>query len=301
MHAADRQEFAPPAPAGRLRAFGLSLLAHVLLLSALSWGVTWKNEPVSLTADVELWSALPQEAAPKLVEVPPEAPTPLPEPAPAPPPPAPVQPVVQDADIVMAKEKLRRKLEKQLALEKQERAKLKAEKVEKAEKADKLKRDKLAKEKAALEAKKKAALQAKRNEALKAQQEKLENQKIELQREANLKRIAGMAGATGSAASQGSAQKSSGPSASYSGRLAALFKKNINFSSPETLSGNPKATVEVRVSASGLILSSRLISSSGVPAWDNAVLRAVEKTERIPADENGNYVSVFPVNFGPKD
>jgi colicin import membrane protein len=38
-----------------------------------------------------------------------------------------------------------------------------------------------------------------------------------------------------------------------------------------------------------------------VTAWDNAVLRAVEKTERIPADENGSFVSVFPVNFGPKD
>ena len=142
---------------------------------------------------------------------------------------------------------------------------------------------------------------AKRKQDLKEQQEKLENQKIELQREANLKRIAGMAGATGASTSQGNAQKSSGPSASYSGRLAALFRKNISFASPESINGNPKATVEVRVSASGLILSSRLQSSSGVPAWDNAVLRAVEKTERIPADENGNFVSVFPVNFGPKD
>lgn len=295
MLADDRYAFEPPPPKGRLRAFGLSLLAHAMLLAALSWGVSWKSEPVTLSAEVELWSAVPQEAAPKLEEVPPEAPTP-PEPAPpAPRPLPPVQTQAQDADIVLAKDKLRRQKEKQLALEKQAQAKLKADK------ADKLKQDKLAKEKTALEAKKKAALDAKRKLALKEQQEKLENQKIEQQRETNLKRIAGMAGATGSSSAQGSAQKSSGPSASYSGRLAALFKKNINFSSPESISGNPKATVEVRVSATGLILSSRLLTTSGVPAWDSAVLRAVEKTERIPADENGSFVSVFPVNFGPKD
>jgi colicin import membrane protein len=228
-------------------------------------------------------------------------------PKPAKPAPLPVvQPETPKADIVLAKEKLRLKKEKQDALDAQRQNQLKLEKADKVEKLkqeklDKLKQDKLDKEKALLEAKKKGALDAKRKEALKAEQEKLENQKIEIQREANLKRIAGLAGATGGADAKGSAQKSSGTSAGYSSRLAALFRKNINFPSPESLNGNPKATVEVRVSATGLILSSRLLTSSGVTAWDNAVLRAVEKTERIPADENGSFVSVFPVNFGPKD
>ena len=83
-------------------------------------------------------------------------------------------------------------------------------------------------------------------------------------------------------------------------RLAALFKRNISFPNPDSISGNPKAVVEVRVSPSGLIIGSRLVKSSGVPAWDDAVLRAVDKTERIPAD-NGRYPTVFPAEFGPKD
>lgn len=316
LHAAERFEFAPPAPKGLVRGLGIALLAHAFLLAALTWGVNWKTNPQTASAEAELWSAVPQEAAPKLVEPPPvaptpplqaEPPTPPAPPKPAKPAPAPVaEPEAPKADIVLAKEKLRLKKEKLDALEAQRLAQLKLEKAEKVEKLrlekqDKLKQDRLNKEKALIEAKKKSALEAKRKEALKAEQEQLENQKIEIQREANLKRIAGLAGATGGAEAKGSAQKSSGTSAGYSGRLAALFRKNINFPSPESLSGNPKATVEVRVSATGFILSSRLLSSSGVTAWDNAVLRAVEKTERIPADENGSFVSVFPVNFGPKD
>ena len=309
LHAAERFEFSPPAPKGLLRGLGIALLAHACLLAALTWGVNWKTKPQTVSAEAELWSALPQEAAPKLVELPPVAPTPPelveppapPKPAKPAPPPA-VQPESPKADIVLAKEKMRLKKEKQDALDAQRLAQLKLEKAEKAEKLkqekqDKLKQDKLNKEKAQIEAKKKSALEAKR----KAEQEQLDNQKIEIQREANLKRIAGLAGASGGADAKGSAQKSSGTSAGYSSRLAALFRKNINFPSPESLNGNPKATVEVRVSATGLIISSRLLTSSGVTAWDNAVLRAVEKTERIPADENGRFVSVFPVNFGPKD
>jgi colicin import membrane protein len=40
----------------------------VLLMLALGWGINWKRDPVTLSGEAELWSALPQEAAPKLVE-----------------------------------------------------------------------------------------------------------------------------------------------------------------------------------------------------------------------------------------
>jgi len=122
------------------------LLAHACLLAALSLGVQWKTNTQTLSAEAELWSAMPQEAAPKLVELPPEAPTPPEkvEPVkPAPPPPV-VQSEAPKADIVMAKEKLRLKKEKQEALEAQRLAQLKLDKAEKLkqEKQDKLKHDK---------------------------------------------------------------------------------------------------------------------------------------------------------------
>jgi colicin import membrane protein len=309
MHAAtDRLEFAPPPTPGMMRAFGLAVLAHVFLLAALTWGVHWKREAVSVTAEAELWSATPQQAAPKLVEVapePPETPKPpvvKPTPKPTPPPPQ-VQPKLPDADIALEREKLRLKKEKQDELEQQRLAKLKQEKLKQEKREqEELKQEKLLakrdQDKKAADEQKKADQESKRKEAVQAQQNA---KKQEAQRQENIKRMTGLAGATGSPGSSGTALRSSGPSASYGQRLAALFKKSLNFPNPESISGNPKATVEVRVSPSGLIMSSRLVTSSGVPSWDAAALRAVDKTERIPADENGNFVSVFPVHFGPKD
>ena len=44
MHAAaDRLEFAPPPPPGMLRAFVLAVIAHLLLLLALTYGLRWQR------------------------------------------------------------------------------------------------------------------------------------------------------------------------------------------------------------------------------------------------------------------
>ena len=103
MHAAaDRLEFAPPPPPGLLRAVVLALLVHLMLVAALTWGVSWKRDAQTPAVEAELWAAVPQQAAPKLVETPPE-----PEPAPAPPPPQ-AEPVVSQADIALAREKERK-------------------------------------------------------------------------------------------------------------------------------------------------------------------------------------------------
>jgi colicin import membrane protein len=308
VHAAERFEFAPPAPKGLWRGLGVALLAHACLLAALSLGVQWKTQPQILSAEAELWSALPQEAAPKLVELPPEAPKPLEKaepptpPKPAKPAPAPtVQPEAPKADIVLAKEKLRLKKEKQEALEVQQQAKLKLEKAEKL-KQDKLelqKQAKLDKEKAQAETKKKIALEAKRKEALEAEQEQLENQKIEIQRAANLKRIAGLAGATGGAEAKGSALQASGPSPSYAGKLRARIKPNIVFT--DDIGGNPTAEIEVRTAPDGTIVSRKLIKSSGVKTWDDAVLKAIDKTDALPKDTDGRVPSTLIISFRPKD
>lgn len=67
----DRIDFAPPAQPGKLRAMGLAILAHLLLVGALTWGVNWKSKPTTITAEAELWSSVPQQAAPRAVTPPP--------------------------------------------------------------------------------------------------------------------------------------------------------------------------------------------------------------------------------------
>ena len=101
-------EFAPPPEPARGRSYGLAAAAHLLLFVALGLATRWSTQPTVVTAEAELWSAVPQQAAPQLVE--PE-PTPEPDPVkPEPPKPTPrpvPEPEVQqrDAEIALKKQK----------------------------------------------------------------------------------------------------------------------------------------------------------------------------------------------------
>lgn len=318
MHAAtDRLEFAPPPAPGLLRALALAVLAHAFLLAALTWGVHWKSDALSVSAQAELWSAVPQAAAPKLVEVPP-APVVTPvtpkaaivAPAPKPPPPVPApeaQPTLPDPNIALEREKLRQKktldLKKQQELDKQRLEKQHLEQLKQEElKQKKLQlekqrlQEKRDSDKKAAEEKKKAVQEAQRQEDLQAQ---ADAKKLAAQRKANIERMTGLAGASGGAKASGTAPHASGPSAGYAGRIRARVKPNIVF--VDDVAGNPAAEVEVRTASDGTIISRKLTQTSGVKAWDEAVLRAIDKTEVLPRDVDGRVISPLTLVFTPKD
>ena len=298
-------EFAPPPEPARARSFALAAVAHLLLFAALGLVTRWSTQEQAVTAEAELWSAVPQQAAPRLVEPEPEPPKPEPPPEPKPAPrPAP-EPEVQkqDAEIALKKQKEEEKkklLEKEKA-EKLRKDKLEKEKAEKAEKEKKLKEQKLKEEKAEKERekerekKKHEAKQQKKEQA----QAKADAARAEALRKENLKRMQGLAGASGGEHATGTALKSSGPSASYAGRLVARIKPNITY--PGDVLGNPRAEVEVKVGADGTILSRRVVQSSGNRAWDDAVLRAIDKTEVLPRDTDGRVPPVIVLGFRPLD
>lgn len=280
-----RLEFAPPPTPGIVRAMGLAIIAHMLLVTALTWGVRWKRDAVIVTAEAELWSAVPQTAAPKLLEVPP----PPPEPVVKTVPPPVVAPKLPDADIALERDKQRLIKEKLQAKEK-------ADRMEKAKEVERAKEDKaLELAKRALDDKKKAQEKL----AAAKQAADADAKKSELQRQENIKRMAGLAGASGSATATGAAAQSSGPSPGYAGRIRARIKPNIVFTAD--IAGNPTATVEVRVSPDGTIISRKLLKSSGIAAWDEAVLKAVDKTEVLPRDTDGQVPASMEISFRPKD
>jgi colicin import membrane protein len=290
MHAAaDRPEFAPPPPPGLLRAFGLALLAHALLVLALMHGLQWKRESQDAAIEAELWSALPQQAAPK------EEPAPLPPPPPPPvvkAPPQPEPPVQREADIALEREKHKRELEQQrqqaqLERERDQRRKLEAQN----KREDELARKKQEQAKLA---------EAKRKEDEKKRKLQEQEARVAKQRQANLDRLQQQAAATGTGApsSTGSAARSSGPSASWAGRVQARVRPNIVFG--DDISGNPRADVEVRTSPDGTIVGKKLVRSSGVKAWDDAVLRALDKTEVLPRDVDGRVPSPVVIEFRPR-
>jgi colicin import membrane protein len=297
-------EFAPPPTPGILRALVLAILAHGVLLTVLSAGVQWKRDAVQETFEAELWAKVPTQAAapapepvvePEPAKPVPPKPEPKPEPAPAPP-----DTTKADAEIALQKEKAKAKQlkEKKLALEKAELEKKKLAELEKQKQAklEQDKKDKLDKQK-----KEQTDKLAKAKDELQRKQDAKEAQQAQAQRDAAVKRAMGLAGTGGNGApgSTGTAAQSSGPSASYLGRLAARVKPNIVFS--ESMSGNPAVEVDVTTSPSGKILSARVTKSSGVKAWDEAVLRAIEKTEVLPRDTDGMIPSLIPFSFRPKD
>ena len=311
---ATHLEFAPPPTAGTVRSLGFSLFVHALLVVALTAGIQW-NQDNALSVEAELWSTVPQAAAPKLVEV-------APPPPPPPPPPAgkemvkPPPPTAQrDADIALAK---KRKLEEEKKLEEAKEAeRRRLEELKKAElkKAEEKKaKQKAEEEKRKLEAqreqerkdKEKKEKEKKDKEAKKLQEQKDAKQaadeakKLEAIRNDNLKRIAGLAGATGAENATGTAMRASGPSDSYGGRIRARIKPNIVFTEEVTNNNNP-AEVEVKCAPDGTIVGFKLVKSSGNKAWDDAVLKAIQKTEISPRDTDGRVHSPFLISFKPKD
>ena len=295
-------EFAPPAQAGTGRAWVVAGIVHVLLFLALGLATAWKTQPQTVQAEAELWSATPQAAAPRLQEPPPEPqPEPVPEPTPAPPakptpPPAPDPALeLRDAQIALEKKKQQDKKKEAEKVEKLKAEKLKVEK----EKAEKEKAEKEKAEKTKAENKRKELDKEKLAKEKKAKAEKADAAQADALRQENLKRMQGMAGASGGESATGSALKSSGPSASYGGRLVARIKPNITYTGDAA--GNARAEVEVKVSPDGTILSRRIVQSSGNKAWDEAVLRAIDKTEILPKDTDGRVPAVIVLGFKPLD
>ena len=311
MHAHDdRDELAPPTPPARLRAIALAVLAHVLLIVALTWGVHWKTSTDQPAVQAELWAAVPQQAAPR-ADPPPE-PTPPPVVAPPPPPPPPpvrqAEPDTREADLAIEREKKRLEKERKEREQLQERQRLEKERKEQERKAQELKdkeklREKEHLEKERQEKDKRLAEEKKQKEAeAKRKQEAIEKanaQAAEARRQENLRRMQGLAGATGAENATGTALRDAGPSGSYGGKVAAKVKPHIVY--PDAVAGNPRAEVEVRAAPDGTITSTRLVQSSGNKAWDDAVLRALQKTETLPRDVDGRVPSALVIGFRPKD
>jgi colicin import membrane protein len=257
-------EFAPAPEGGKFRALVLAVVVHLLLVVALNWGTLWTQQPQDVGVEAELWSAVPQTAAPKLEAPPQPEPEPTPEPEPEPKPePKPEPVVVPPTPKPAAKptpkpvQEVKPVVDPQIAI-------------------DKLK---------------------------KKQAEEKQIKEAQARHEAAVKRLQNMAGSVGTPVDTGVAPKPSGPSASYIGRLRAKVKPNITFPDNllQAVVGNPTADVEVTCSPTGRIESVDLVKSSGNSAWDQAVINGLRKTEILPRDIDGSVPTRLVFSFRPRD
>lgn len=134
-----------------------------------------------------------------------------------------------------------------------------------------------------------------RKEALRKEAQQSQHEASE-RHQGELARLRALAGGAGSATGTGSA---AGPSSGYADKVRRRVKPNIIFS--EEVTGNPAAVVAVRMAPDGSLLSANLAKSSGNPAWDSAVLRAVSRSDPLPRDENGTAPASITITFRLKD
>jgi len=297
-----------PGTPGRWRAITLAVVVHLALLAFLWIGVRWQSEtPAGVEA--EIWSPQNREAAParETPPAPPQPPAPPPKPAVQEPPPKPpvAEPVQENPDIALEQEKKRKEQQRREAeqeREKQARLKQEREEHERAEKQKQLEqqraeKEKLEKQKAAEEkARKEKEEQAKKEQAKKLAAEKAASEK---RRADDLKRLMAQAGTGGS----GSAATTQGSRADgeYGAKVAARIRSNTVFNVPDSLAGNPEVNFTVELLPDGSIRSLRKLKSSGVPGFDEAVQRAIERSAPFPPDKSGKVPSGFNLIHHPKD
>ena len=110
-------------------------------------------------------------------------------------------------------------------------------------------------------------------------------------------------GPTGTGGS-GTAARSTGPGtadAAYIAKVRTKIKNNTSFNASSAIMGNPPVIYDVELLPDGTLRNIRKRKSSGIPGFDEAVLRAIEKSAPYPKDKTGRVPSRFSVTHKPKD
>ncbi|MFZ9314961.1 MAG: cell envelope integrity protein TolA [Burkholderiaceae bacterium] len=321
-----------------LLAFGASVVVHIVLGAAMVLAAS-RTPPEPPVVQAELWSSLPPLQPATANSPPPAAEAPAPE-SPDTPKLTLPDPGPSAADIALEKKKAeearieketqQKAAEEKAAREKEAQAKAAAEKAarekaareraekEKADLAEAAKQAKIAREEAARELKKREEeerLAKKRAEEEKRRQEAKLKKALEAQRREQEEAIfkgfgsdpkakAADAGKdrTTKAGVAGGAELGdrTGVLADYSAAIRARIRARITFD-PARAPNNPEAIFEVTQLSTGQISKVTLKKSSGNPAWDSAVERAIQASTPLPKAADGSVEPLLILSFRPQD
>jgi colicin import membrane protein len=274
---ADARFVSRPAPS--FVAGAMALGVHVLFVLLLVFGVSWQTQhPAPVMVD--LWESLP---APAPSIAPP--PRPRQEPVKAPEPPAKAVPAPKPVMKELPPPK-----PPDIALEKR-----KAE----AEQLKKLQTIQAAEEKARAEAAKsvreKQLAEQKKRELLRQMDEEDLMQRVTTEAAANEARQIKQAEA------RAAAGKRQAEVAGVVGQYRDLISTKVhgNTRLPDNLKGNPEVRCLVKLLPTGEVQSVRVTQSSGNAAYDEAVVRAIEKSSPLPlpADRDARRAFVPELSF----
>jgi len=231
----------------------LAVAMHAAFVLLLVFGVAWQKRHSEPAAIVDLWSSMapPKQEPP----APPPKPEPRVEPLPEPKAPPPKPEVKRDPKPDIA---LKERLEKERKTKEQQELEKKKLEQKKADEAKKLKSQQQA--------------------DLKKKEDALEKER--LAKEAEAKRLAQEKEALTAklAKERASAQQS------LNDKYITLIQKHVKrqIVEPPNLPGNPQVEFDVVLIPGGEVLTVKLKRSSGVPAYDTAVERAILKASPLP-------------------
>ncbi len=329
-----------PSEPGRWGSLSLAIMMHLALLGFFWVGIRWQNE-TPVVVEAEVWDskiafAAPKPLPPPVVEAPaPAKPEPKAEPKAEQKVEAKVEPKPETPTEVSAPDialERKRKLEKER--KEQKLAEIKEQKELKKIRA-KEKEKELAKEQAKEQAKELAKEQAKalakeklaEKEKLKQQErfakrdaiekQRTEKLQLEVNKQDELKRnqleqaaaeklrtetMNRMLG-NGPANATGDAPRSTGPRGdpNYAGVIQAKIKSNLLFGGDTNVPGNPKVIFKISQLPNGEIIGTKMIKSSGIPAFDDAVEKAIAKSSPLPKKKDGSVERDLEATFNLKE
>ncbi len=291
-----------PRPGANLAAGAMALGVHVLFLLLLVFGVSWQTQqPAPVMVDI--WDAVPPLPTPRPRPQPktePPEPVKLPAPVKVEPVPAKVEPVpakVEPAPVKVEPAPVVKEVPlpkaPDIALEKKKADAERVQKLKALHEAEQKSRDEAAHTEAEAIKKKRALLRKMDEEAL--------LQRIADEDAANETRRLKQAEAK-VAASKRQAEFSSAVG-QYRDKISAAVRGNTRL--PDNLKGNPEVRCLVRLLPTGEVLSVKVTQSSGNVAYDEAVVRAIEKSSPLPLpadrDARAEFVPELSFVHRPKD
>ena len=262
-------------PGANLAAGAMALGVHVLFLLLLVFGVSWQTqhpEPVM----VDIWDALPPLPSPR----------PRPQPKSDPPEPVKLPAVVKAEPAPVIKEEPPPKTP-DIALEQKKADAERMQKLKALHDAEQKDRDETARAEAEAIKKKRELLRKMDEEAL--------LQRIADEDAANETRRLKQAEARAAASKrQTEFARAVGQ---YRDKISATVRGNTRL--PDNLKGNPEVRCLVRLLPTGEVLSVKVTQSSGNVAYDEAVVRAIEKSSPLPlpADRDARAEFVPELSF----
>ena len=269
---------------GAKKALLLSLAAHSLLVLMFTVGLNWRTSSTPAGVEVELW----------------DAPVPTRQVEPEPMVEKPMINKDEKAEIVTKKKKEEPKPEKPKVEKKPITPPVTPKPIEKPVEKPKPKPEPPKVESSKLKDSPKAKPTSDPAKEAKEAKAKADEEKDRLDRIEKLRAQAGAEGG-GSGGTVGSGVGAGGNDApGFADRVRKFIKPKITFN-PAGVVGNPAVTIQVELAPDGRIINQKMVKSSGLSEWDNAVLRALEFAGSLPKDDNGSVPRQIQLIFRPKD